>query len=496
MLAVELRWPASQTAPVSVPGEPTLVLGSVSRTSHTQRARSTGPLWMADIKQVDGRWVVPGAVDIFTTRGKLTLSALLDSTNSPGLLLPLSGRPSRKDFAWTEWYPHARPGAAPLPDGFQYRYRVQKRSEPVRTETIGPFEISTIARYFYDEQLQGKTRLATMAYFTIKYRGKPVSVALPDADAAGARTSKIDELATISGSQSALLAHFYDSSTNGACYLLVDGPNDVLEIGPVPGCVSTFAARPLTSDTTAFRQGAERREPRGRIDRLAFERPGLYVLTNAVLDSRRLVVRKIEMPDGYTVVTSVPPLGVSPDERSFARFAYAEHRSENPVMLVTDVVTNHQYAVAIDRARMRFASTEVLDPAWLTHHFEWTRGPTGVDSLVERQSFVPIPYHGELTLNKEWNEYRLEPAGEALRQAILEFLVTEFNGTRTDMDRSAYQIPVTVDGHKVNVANGSDFKYVSISLDHGDTNLVLLETIATRFDAALATGKYDSLFGK
>lgn len=55
---------------------------------------------------------------------------------------------------------------------------------------------------------------------------------------------------------------------------------------------------------------------------------------------------------------------------------------------------------------------------------------------------------------------------------------------------------MTIDGHKVNVANGSDFSYVAIALEQGDTNFALLETIAKRFDAALATGKYDSLFVK
>ena len=35
----------------------------------------------------------------------------------------------------------------------------------------------------------------------------------------------------------------------------------------------------------------------------------------------------------------------------------------------------------------------------------------------------------------------------------LEFLVAEFNGTRTETDGSAYQIPVTTDDHKLNVAS-------------------------------------------
>lgn len=434
MLAVELRWPASHTtSPRDIPGDPSLMLGSVTRMSHTQRAKSTGPLWTTDARLVDGRWVAPGAVDIFTTRGNLTLSALIDSTTNAGLLIPLRGRPSKKDFEWTEWYPRARPGAPPLPDRFQFRYRVQKRSQPVRIETIGPFEISTIASYFFDEQLQGRTRLATMGYFTITHRGKPISVPSQDTGSASAQTSNVDEIANIPGPQTALLTHFYDSPSSGACYLLIDRPPNDFQIEPVPGCVSPFGARPLTSDTTTFRQGAERRVPRGQIDRLSFEKPGLYVLANAVLDTRRLLVRKVQLPDDYTLVPSVPPLGVSPDERSFARFGYIQQSSDNPVILVTDVVTNHHYMVPIDPKRMRYARLEVLDPAWLTHHFEWKRTPNGPDSLVERQDFVPIPYHGQLTLNKNWNEYRLEPAGEGLRQAILEFLIAELKGA-TDGD--------------------------------------------------------------
>ena len=131
---------------------------------------------------------------------------MLDSTTNHGFMIPLSGSPSRKDFEWTEWYPHARPGAPPLADGFHYRYRVQKRSEPVRTETIGSFEVRTIACYFYNESMDsGKTVLATMGRFWSQHRGKPVSVDAKKVDSKSDEDSldRADGVAVIGGAKPA-----------------------------------------------------------------------------------------------------------------------------------------------------------------------------------------------------------------------------------------------------------------------------------------------------
>ena len=121
MLAVEVRWPEGHaTSPATLPGEPFLRLGSLTG-SNTLRVSSRGPLWTEDAHLVDGRWVAPGAVDIFTTRGRFVLDAVLDSSTTHGLIIPLSGKPLKDDMKWTEWYPRPRPGAPPLPNGFSYR---------------------------------------------------------------------------------------------------------------------------------------------------------------------------------------------------------------------------------------------------------------------------------------------------------------------------------------------------------------------------------------
>ena len=501
MLAVEIRWPEGHTtSPAALPGEPTIRLGSLTG-GRVMRKSSRGPLWTADARLVDGRWVVPGAVDIFTTRGKFMLAAELGEKANHGFLIALSGRPSKKDFEWTQWYPTARPGAAPLPNGFTYRYRVQPRSQPVRTDAVGPFTVSTIAYYFYDEQVNSVSRMAVSSEFTLTHRGTPVAFGGRTSleDSATARLSKADGVAVIapadSAVQPALLVHFADKETGGACYMLTDRDGQ-LQTEFVPRCPSTFEARPLTSDSAVFHSGVRRLTPRGWLDRHMFAAPGLYLVGRTVLDTRRLAVRNFDVPGNVSEIPSVPPLGVSPDERSIVRFSYDEHSDSKPVVVVTDVVANESYLLPIDPARMRYAKIDVLDPAWLAHHFRWERNADGVDRLVERNDFVPIPYHGKLMMERDFRAYWLEPAREQLRDAIIEFLVREMGGERVAVDSFAHDYPVKVAGQNVNVAYGSSGQYVSVTLDRGVTDITLLREVARRIDGALATGKYDAMFGK
>jgi hypothetical protein len=493
MLAVEVRWPeGTTTSPATIPGEPHIQLGSVNG-AHTLRASSRGPLWTQDAHQVDGRWVAPGAVDIFTTRGSLVMNVVLDTATTHGFLLPLSGRPRSGDMQWTEWYPRAKPGAPPLPNGFTYRYRVQKRSEPVRTETIGPFEVQTIASGFFDEAVDGKTVLAASARFRISHRGRPVTVEPTSADSlpAGVRLDLADGVALVSGPQPALLAHFTTTDhTSGPCYVLAEESGSLRSIH-VPDCRDA-AGSILTSDAAVFRAGA-RGVPSGRINRVSFERPGMYVVGGSILDTRRLAVHAYAVPETFSAFPAVAPLGISPDERSIVLFGSSYDGDNHTMIAVTDFVGNRSYLLPVDEARMRYATFDAIDPPWLMHHFEWRKGADGADSLVERTGFTPMPYHGRYAMP---DSYWLEPAREGLREAVMDFIVSEFKGERVPVDSFAYERPIRIDGKIVNVAFGGTGSYVSVSLPSGATDMTLLETIAHRLDAALATGRYDSLFTK
>jgi hypothetical protein len=493
MLAVEIRWPADHRAsPAALPGEPALELGSITRMSHTQRATSRGPLWTSDAHLVDGRWVAPGAVEIFTTRGRLSIVAMLDSGNSHGFLIPLYGAPRKKDMQWTEWYPHVSPGSPPVADGFQYRYRVQKRSEPVRTEMVGPFEVQTIASYFFNETVDGKTVLATMGRFRIKHRSQVVVVDAKrqESKAEVDRVESADGVAVIGGPQPALLAHFVDRAGQGPCYVLSDESTQLRAVY-VPHC-SFAGGSILTSDTGAFRNG-ERTVPRGRINYISLATPALYQTGGSVLDTRNLTVHTYKYPDNFSIFPSYAPLGISPDEHSFVRIGSDYNNDRFPSLAVADFVGNRTYLLPLDE-RMRYPTLESIDPAWVAHHFEWRKGNDGTDSLVERKGFVPLPYH---TRNTGTSGYWLEPArGDSLRDAVIDFLVNAFKGERVPVGQYTYYYPVKINGEIINVAYGETGHYVSLSVPDSVKDTKLLDAVAKRLDVELATGKYDSLFGR
>jgi hypothetical protein len=99
------------------------------------------------------------------------------------------------------------------------------------------------------------------------------------------------------------------------------------------------------------------------------------------------------------------------------------------------------------------------------------------------------------TSSGEYREYHVEPAGEAMYQALIAFLRDEMGATRSAEDEAAIGYRMTVDGKHVFVIHDEDAHRVGLYMDRGvDSKLVL--TIAERFDAALATGRYDGMFLK
>jgi hypothetical protein len=76
---------------------------------------------------------------------------------------------------------------------------------------------------------------------------------------------------------------------------------------------------------------------------------------------------------------------------------------------------------------------------------------------------------------------------------MAEFLATGMGATRTAKDLASYGYDVHIDGKLVHLFENENEHHVSIFMERGeDTRLVA--TIAERFDAALATGKYDAMF--
>lgn len=479
LLAVEVAWPSSDRVGPDPGGGDGFVRLSSATGGRVVRASVTGPLFLDLARHQEGRWVAPGAVPIFTERGTRIISVGIGDQDLAGLVIDLRARPGQADREWTGWLPRAPDGAPALPDGFRYRYRVSLVSEPVRTDTVGPFEVATIAGAFHRVPETGQ--LAAVSRFQIRHRG----VTLDDLENAGG-------VAVLGSGDTAALLVQRDVDNDGLCYLLRDRDGAV-SIEPVAPCASMIEGQLLTTpDTTLPAGGAVR----GWMDRTTFRAPGLYLMRHAVLDTRTLSFRPFTEPESPNRINGLPAAALSPDGRSFVWFSH-DGSEDNPVLGVTDWQTDSSYAVAIDRDRMRYRDYHEIGPDWVAHHFVWVRDRAGVDRLQARKDFVPLPHRGTLELGKpgEYTSYTLRPAGRALRRALMDLLAGQPGAERLPDELDGHFVVVRLDGKLIKASTGSaSGGYLAIGMEYGAGDPEFMARVAALLDSALATGRYDALF--
>ncbi len=435
---------------------------------------------MDDARQEEGRWIVPGALPIFTRRGERLLDFGAADKSIVGFIVPLPRYPGEAQRQWSGWLPAPPAGEPALPDQFTYRFKVIRRSEPLRTERIGPFEVDTVGNYFYNSSESEK--LALHATFRVRHRGQPI----PD-------VTKAETVAVVGGATPALFVTIAEPNTDRPCALLIDEGGS-LRVQRVTGCGTPVTERLLTSDQVRFKAASAYRRLPGWVDRVSFAEPGLFQLDAAVVDTRNLTTAGFIFPSESGPNTAIQPLGLSPDERSFVWLARGS--DEEPRLGVTDWRASQSYLLPIDRRRMRYNTPSSLDPDWVAHHFEWQRRPDGIDALVERSNFVPLPYRGDLALGKpgEYQSYTLQPGGEALRAAVVDILVRDLGAERLPEDSSDFRRRVRVRGKTASVAVLGSPSYVHVTFDGSDGDPQMMSAIAAKVDAALASGQYDPLF--
>jgi len=129
-LDVEVRLPAGETVPPAAgAGDSYVALGAAS--GGTLRKTQRGELSVAAARLEDGRWIVPGSVLVFTTRGRRILDVVIGGTTRAGFVVPLPRRPGRQFERWSDWLPHPRAGSPPWPASRpSYRFRVRPIEPP------------------------------------------------------------------------------------------------------------------------------------------------------------------------------------------------------------------------------------------------------------------------------------------------------------------------------------------------------------------------------
>jgi len=128
-LEVEILLPVGREAPVVTDVSTTRVgLGSVS--GGTRRAYQTGPLFLEKARQENGRWILPGEVELFTSRGQRSLEFHAGEECLGRFFVPLPGRPGVEFENWSGWFPQPRPGDPPWPETqASFRFRLRKSDD-------------------------------------------------------------------------------------------------------------------------------------------------------------------------------------------------------------------------------------------------------------------------------------------------------------------------------------------------------------------------------
>lgn len=476
-LQVELRWPAGRPRPVSGDGAYTRLS---SATASMVRTHEDGPLWLEDAREEDGRWIVPGAVPVFTQRGRRLLDVRIRDEQLAGFVVPLPGHPRADHESWSEWLPKYQPGAEPENGGFTYRFRVTRVSEPIRIVHAGPFEIGVIASRFY--RLSDTEGMAASSVFRVAHQGQPV----PDLQQA-------DYVGVVGAAAPTLLVRATQNDGASVCRFLVSDGKTV-QSSDLGSCVQLQDIAPLTSDPGRFALARDRKALPGWPDRQTLKIPGLYDVGEMVVDTRNLAARRFTPPPQPYVVSGVPPLALSPDERSLVRVA--TDAEERPVLLVVDTVNDQSYTLPVDRARMRFSSTSRLDPAWVTHHFEWTPGPDGHDTLRERPQFEVLPFAGEFEEDPRTPSYSIGPGLNPLRDAVVTILTSELRAEALPDGDYGFEKKVRLDGKVITVTTIESGPYVYVAFAESDGDPAFMRSIAARLDAAFATRRWDSAFAE
>jgi hypothetical protein len=511
-LLVEVSWPATMaTALRNAPGAPYVVLASDD--GSTLRERSEGPLWREDMR-IDGeRVVLPGAVEIFTSRGMPTLLVNTgQGDGDAGFRIPLPGHPGEAALAWSPWLERGNPTWGKPPPGFALRYRVITRDAPVRSERAGPFEIRTVADGFsVVRNADGTVQPQARAHFELRVDGVPVQLhaaatASSPADTSSATSAsgaanmpkpaaRIDAVATLPGDPTALLVLTDARYAHGDCRLLrlVAGK---VQVNEVDDCGEGLVADllPPAGSTEARAAAAPARAPagqprvHGRLDRETFAVPGLYLFSSAVLDTRTLALHRLPNQRAAYQLDRVPPLSLAPDEHRFARISDS---GNGPVLAEIDLRDGTRRDLPVDDAPVPTGDWQDVDAGWFATHFAWVQDGTDGYRVTQRQDAGRVARRGRLGNSNGYREYRLAPVDAGMRDAFVAFLLDELGGRERPTDEGSFAREVDFAGGTLHIGlDGQQLVVFMLTAPHTE----LVATVAARFDAALASGAYDAHF--
>jgi hypothetical protein len=130
MLQVEFRFPNSLPVDQPPTSEGNWEFTLASLDGYQSRIAYRGVLHADQARLEDGRWVVPTEAELFTERGKRSVTLTRqDAKDTMGFLLPVPRRPGPEYEDWSDWFPRQQADGTPWPaDKTSCRFRVQRIS--------------------------------------------------------------------------------------------------------------------------------------------------------------------------------------------------------------------------------------------------------------------------------------------------------------------------------------------------------------------------------
>lgn len=355
----------------------------------------------------------------------------------------------------------------------------------VREEAVGNYSVVTRDVGYLAGWNEGRVQRRTTQSYSIRYRGRPFEL-----EGRGGmmgdeirRYGSVNAVVTFDSSEPALIVNVGDPNNLNFHYLLreVDGQPSVELLTRNSGYTRARFADVADG-------GFVYRDPSQHHIHLS---GGHWMLLGQrlVLDTRTF--ERYPIDSAFKAgVTIHEPLLMSPDRRSIV---FRGSRYPELVIAVADFRTPLTYRIEVDRSRMRFAEAQQVDAAWVEHHFTWQPDDAGVDRLVARDNFEPLPFKGLLRPARSLHDsamYTIEHVGKAMQRRLVEFIVDRFGGTRVEEDGEV--IVVRLDDVQLRVAQRDN--YVSLSSGFMERT-ERIDQIAAAFDGLLASGELDGFFG-
>lgn len=381
---------------------------------------------------------------------------------------------------------------------------------PLATVTVseGPFEIVASGRRIGAGGFpnNGGNPFATIEVtsFTIRHHGEPVTIThgqtqlasfwrvvrLVDAPQPTLLASTTD-FHMISDDHGTLVTRsFGEPSTDMADYQWLDA-ND-----GQPSPPASFGIEKVSREGMVLRGGRYLRLSHHTI---------LDVQTVQVLPIRPWIESREGVPMRGLNGGNVRAMAFSPGRTQYATIGsgYDYDGEHYEALLVVDLPSGDAYGLRLDRTATRYYELDDATPAWLEHYFRWTREAGGRERLVPRPEAKPLPWTGRLVQFGGGDiEYRLRPVRAAMREAVQRFLVAKLDATAapnwidpTQPSDGTFKVP----GCPAVVATGFHEDHVSVFVPSQPTGreecTAVIRRIASAFDAALARGAHQDLFG-